>query len=485
MKLSPPITRMLNSPTIMTWTKHFTIFAHGLLVTPLIVIIFSKDEISVWFLLQTLVGLGMLADAGFGYTLSRAVAFFCAGVDTLPSNKKEFQVKLENKGVMNVDKLASLFSTSFRIYLILSIIFILVFAPLGMAVMWNVMSLTGHQPNLWAAYGLTIATTFVTLQTIKWSAYMSGTRRVAELTGFDTIIGLTRIVGFSVLLFFRTGVMGLSLYLLVESTARNLYLRSSVKRWFRSNGVKVKNKLYFDKGIFKSLWTATWRLGLTTWGNYFTVYGTSLIISQVSNTTLMANFLFTQKILGFVQRISEAPFSANVPVIYTYIARKQISEVKTEISKQLFLSVTLMIAGFVFIGLFGNEILALLDVDIRFVSGLVFFIFALAIFLDSHSTMQGTIYISTNHVPFLIPSLVTGSVMILVGFLVLPVYGLVGLVSVKLLVGLGMNNWYSTYLSLKLLDWKFFNYLEDISFKGFKYWRQRLVSMLKPLTGIK
>lgn len=476
---------MLNSPTIMTWTKHFTIFAHGLLVTPLIVIIFSKDEISVWFLLQTLVGLGMLADAGFGYTLSRAVAFFCAGVDTLPSNKKEFQVKLENKGVMNVDKLASLFSTSFRIYLILSIIFILVFAPLGMAVMWNVMSLTGHQPNLWAAYGLTIATTFVTLQTIKWSAYMSGTRRVAELTGFDTIIGLTRIVGFSVLLFFRTGVMGLSLYLLVESTARNLYLRSSVKRWFRSNGVKVKNKLYFDKGIFKSLWTATWRLGLTTWGNYFTVYGTSLIISQVSNTTLMANFLFTQKILGFVQRISEAPFSANVPVIYTYIARKQISEVKTEISKQLFLSVTLMIAGFVFIGLFGNEILALLDVDIRFVSGLVFFIFALAIFLDSHSTMQGTIYISTNHVPFLIPSLVTGSVMILVGFLVLPVYGLVGLVSVKLLVGLGMNNWYSTYLSLKLLDWKFFNYLEDISFKGFKYWRQRLVSMLKPLTGIK
>jgi hypothetical protein len=476
---------MLNSPTIMTWTKHFTIFAHGLLVTPLIIIIFSKDQISVWYLLQTLVGLGMLADAGFGYTLSRAVAFFCAGVDTLPSNKKEFQVKLENKGVMNVDKLASLFSTSYRIYLILSIIFILVFAPLGMAVMWNVMSLTGHQPALWAAYGLTVATTFVTLQTIKWSAYMSGTRRVAELTRFDTIIGVTRIIGFSVLLFFRTGVMALSLYLLIESMVRNLYLRSSVKGWFRSNGVKVKNKLYFDKGIFKSLWTATWRLGLTTWGNYFTVYGTSIIISQVSNTTLMANFLFTQKILGFVQRISEAPFSANVPVIYTYIARKQISEVKAEISRQLFLSISLMIAGFVFIGLFGNELLALLDVDIRFVTGWIFVIFALAIFLDSHATMQGTVYISTNHVPFLIPSLVSGTVMILAGFLILPVYGLLGLVSVKLLVGLGMNNWYSTYLSLKLLDWNFFNYLEDISYKGFKYWRQRLGLMLKPLAGLR
>ena len=480
MNLKTGLNKALNSPTIMTWASHVTIFAHGLLVTPLIILIFSKDQIAVWYLLQTLVGLGLLADAGFGFTLSRAVAFFVAGVETLPANREEYNEKLENRGKMNLEKLASLFSTSYRIYLILSIIFILLFAPIGMAVMWNVMSLNDHNPFLWAAYGFTIASTFVDLQTIKWSAYMSGTKRVAELKRFGTIIGAVRIIGFTTLLFAKAGVFGLSSFIFFEALFRNLYLRGRVVKWFKDNNIKVKNLLYFDKGIFNSLWTATWRLGLTTWGNYFTVYGTSLIMSQVNNTALMANFLFTQKILTFVQRISEAPFSANVPGIYMLIARKKIGEVKTEISKQLFLSVTLMIAGFLFIGLFGNEILGFLDVDIRFVPGMIYFVFALAIFLDSHATMQGTVYISTNHVPFLIPSLVSGFMMISVGFLVLPYYGLFGLVVVKLLVGLGMNNWYSTYLSLKLLSWRFIDYLRDISINGFGYWKDRIITNVNP-----
>lgn len=480
MNLKTGLNKALNSPTIMTWASHVTIFAHGLLVTPLIILIFSKDQIAVWYLLQTLVGLGLLADAGFGFTLSRAVAFFVAGVENLPANREEYNEKLENRGKMNLEKLASLFSTSYRIYLILSIIFILLFAPIGMAVMWNVMSLNDHDPFLWVAYGFTIASTFVDLQTIKWSAYMSGTKRVAELRRFGTIIGAVRIIGFTSLLFAKAGVVGLSSFIFFEALFRNFYLRGRVVKWFKDNNIKVKNLLYFDKGIFRSLWTATWRLGLTTWGNYFTVYGTSLIMSQVNNTSLMANFLFTQKILTFVQRISEAPFSANVPGIYMLIARKKIGEVKTEISKQLFLSVSMMIAGFLFIGLFGNEILGFLDVDIRFVPGMIYFVFALAIFLDSHATMQGTVYISTNHVPFLIPSLVSGFMMISVGFLVLPYYGLLGLVVVKLLVGMGMNNWYSTYLSLKLLSWRFIDYLRDISINGFGYWKDRIITNVNP-----
>ncbi len=458
-----------------------TIFAHGLLVTPLIIIVFDQDQIAVWYLLQTLVGLGLLADAGFGYTLSRAVAFFVAGVEKLPSNQDEYKQKLENKGTINLDKLASLFSTSYRIYLIISVIFILVFAPIGMAVVWNVISLAGHDPLLWAAYGFTVASTFVDLQTIKWSSYMSGTKRVAELKRFVTIIGFARIIGFSVLLLSKAGVVGLSSYLFTETLFRNLYLRNKVVSWFKMNNVKIRSRLYFDKEIFNSLWSATWRLGLTTWGNYFTVYGTSIIISQAHNTALIASFLFTQKILTFVRRLSEAPFSANVPGIYMLIAKKKIQNVKAEISKQLFLFLTLMIGGIFFIGIFGNYILGILDVDIRFVSGIIFSVFALAIFLDSHATIQGTVYISTNHVPFLIPSLVSGALMIGIGFLVLPYYGLFGLVMTKFLVGLGVNNWYSTYLSLKLLDWRLTDYLKDVTINGFDYWKGRLINGIRPM----
>ncbi len=472
---------MLNSPTIMTWANNMTVFAHGLIVTPLIVILLTKDQISVWFLLQTMVGLGLLADAGFGFTLSRAVTFFCAGVEKLPSTREEYNEKLENLGEMNKEKLASLLSTAYRVYLIINIIFILVFTPLGIAVMWNVMSLAGHDISLWIAYGLTIMGTFVSLQTIKWSSYMTGTRRVAELTRFRTVMGLVKIIGFTLVLFLKTGVLGLSAYVFLDTVFSNIYLRNKVKNWFKAHNILVKNILFFDKEIFRSLWTATWRIGLTTWGHYFTTYGTSLIVAQVNNTALIANFLFTQKILTFIQRIAEAPFSANVPIIYTYMARKNVSEAKSEISKQLFLTILLMLSGFLFIWFFGNAILDLLNIDIRFVSGLIYFIFMLSVFLDSHATMQGTVYISTNHVPFLIPSLVSGALMVIFGFLVLPYYGLLGLVTVKLLVGLGINNWYSTYLSLRLLNWNFLDYLGDILFSGFEYWRNKLRWRIIPL----
>jgi hypothetical protein len=482
MNINTFFNKLVANPTMMTWANHFTVFAHGLLVTPLIIIIFSKDQISVWYLLQTLVGLGMLADAGFGFTLSRAVAFFYAGAVRLPANQKEYSQTLENQGSINTEKLASLLSTSFRVYLILSLAFILVFTPVGMAVMWNVMTLTGHDVYLWSAFGLVIASTFVSLQTIKWSAYMNGTRRVAEVNRYNAMVGIVRILGYVLLLSFKTGVFGLSLYTFLEGLFSNLYLRRKVHSWFKDKGIPLKGKLFFDKEIFSSLWTATWRLGLTTWGNYVAVYGTSLIISQVKNTSLMADFLFTQKILGFIQRIAEAPFYANVPGIYSFMAQKKEKEVKKEISKQLFLVITLLAAGFIFIGLFGNFLLDAVNIDIRFVPGWIYFVFALSIFLDSHATMQGTVYISTNHVPFLWPSLISGAVMLAVGFLILPIYGLIGIVMVKFLVALSMGNWYSTYLSLRLLNWRFSEYLEDIWVKGFLYWKLKAKSFVNPVS---
>lgn len=461
----------------MTWANHITIFAHGILVTPLIIIMFSKDEISVWYLLQTLMGLGMLADAGFGYTLSRAVAFFFAGATSLPKNHREYNQNLEHQDHINFDKLNKLLSTANRIYIIISLILIGIIVPVGIAVMWNVMTITGHNLFLWLAFGVTMATNYVILQKVKWSAFMTGTQRVGELYRFHTFVGLIKIVGFSLILTLHPDIFLLSIYMFVECAIENLYIRHKVNKWFTDNNIKRKNLLYFDKEIFNSLWSATWRLGLTTWGNYFTVYGTSLIISQVKDTTLIANFLFTQKILTFGQRIAEAPFYANVPRIYGLMARKNNQQSKHEISKQIFLTIGMLCLGFAFIGIMGNSILSFLDVDIRFVQGMIYFILALSIFLDSHSTIQGTVYISTNHVPFMIPSLVSGFFMIVIGFWALPLYGLLGVVITRFLIGLCVDNWYSTYLSLRLLKWPFKTYLADISIKGFLYWKQKIKSM--------
>jgi hypothetical protein len=93
----------------------------------------------------------------------------------------------------------------------------------------------------------------------------------------------------------------------------------------------------------------------------------------------------------------------------------------------------------------------------------------LTVMLDLHASFHATIYTSTNHIPFLVPSLISGSVIIGLGFLVLPIYGLVGILMVRLIAQLSFNNWYSVYLSLKLLNWPFLIYLTDVPKKGVVY----------------
>ncbi len=465
----------------MSWANHITIFAHGLLVTPLVVIMFSKDQISVWFMLQTIMGIGMLADAGFGFTLARAVSFFFNGAVSLPKDHKEYDKKLENTGQINFEKLNSLLSTAARIYTIVGFVYLLIFVPVGISIIWNVMRLNGHDSLLWLAYFLTMINTYIALQKVKWSSFMTGIRKVQELNRLNTIVGLIRIVSFTLILSLKPDIFILSAYILLETIFNTWIIRKKVLKWFKENEIVRKSLFYFDKELFQSIWSAMWRLGITSWGTNIIQYASSIIVSQVKDTSLIADFLFTQKILSFIRKIADAPFYANLPGIYGFMAKKDFNGAKREISRQLFLTLNIIFFGYLFIGIFGNLMLESLGIHIRFVSGFLYFVLALSVLLDTYSATNTNVYISTNHIPFMYPTLISGILIISIGFLILPIYGLLGVVTLRLIIELCYNYWYPNYLNLKLLNWKFNIHISDIWRNGFAYWKRRGFEILKSI----
>jgi len=475
--------KLINNATAMSWAYHVTIFAHGLLVTPLVVIMFSKDHISVWFLLQTIMGIGMLADAGFGFTLARAVSFFFSGAVSLPKDHKEYEKKLENTGLTNFDKLNNLLATSSRIYTIVGLVYFIVFVPVGIAIIWNVMELNGHDNFLWLAYILTMINTLVALQKVKWSSFMIGLRKVQELNRLNTIVGLFRIISFTLILTVKPDIFILSAYSLIETIFNSWIIRRKVLKWFKENSIVRKGLFYFDKELFRSLWSAMWRIGITSWGTNLIQYASSIIVSQVKDTGLIANFLFTQKILGFIRKIGDAPFYANLPSIYGYMAKKDFTAAKKEISRQLFLTLNIIFSGYLLLGFFGNIMLESLGIQIRFVSGFLYTVLALSILLDTYSASNTNVYISTNHIPFMYPTLISGILIISIGFLILPIYGLLGVITFRLIVELCYNYWYPSYLNLKLLNWQLHTHISDIWGYGFSYWKKRGYEILKSIPG--
>jgi hypothetical protein len=145
----------------------------------------------------------------------------------------------------------------------------------------------------------------------------------------------------------------------------------------------------------------------------------------------------------------------------------------------MFLGLSIMVIACVLMIFFGDAAFSMLNKESRLVPTGILVIMVLTQLLDSHSTFHAGIYISTNHVPFVIPSLVSGIVILGVGFMIMPVYGLIGIILLKFLVQISFSNWYAMVLSLKLLNWPLKNYIYEFPILGSKFVYQRVKAFFR------
>lgn len=135
----------------------------------------------------------------------------------------------------------------------------------------------------------------------------------------------------------------------------------------------------------------------------------------------------------------------------------------------MFIGLSVMAFGFLFLGLFGNPALRLLGSETLLVPMTIFVIIAITEILDLHASFHATLYSSTNHVPFVLPATISGILIIGLGFIIMPIYGLLGIVLTKFVIQLMLNNWYAPSLSLRLLKWPIFQYLYQFPLYGIRF----------------
>ncbi len=458
------IKKIFDSPTLMSWSSVFVRFGSAIFVLPLILKVYTDVELSFWLFTNTIAGFAMLADSGFGATLVRAVSYFRAGATKIPKTRKEYDEKVEIvEDEPNMEKLKDLLSTSFRIYTILTGFLVLMLLTVGVRMIWNIMSLADHRTDLWMAYGVLIIYSGILISSVKWSSFVRGLGFISLEARFGVMQGSLQIIVFVILLSFKLQPIYLLSFMAFQSFVRFFYLRWYVRRWFRNNGIKIIQRRYFDKEIFNSLWGATWRLGGLSWGAYAITTGTSIVIAQYKDAALMANFMFTMRIVSLITNIAKAPFYTNIPKIYGLAAKKDFKTLKVKASEYIFLGMMVLIGGFSVISLVGNWGLDLIGIETRFVPLGILLVICVTEVLDIHSSFHASIYTSTNHIPFLWPALISGALIIGLGFYVLPIYGILGLVLTKFFIQLSFNNWFSVSLSMKLLNWNLFRYIANLA----------------------
>src|SRR4030042_4199669 len=125
------IYKIIYSPTLMSWTEQITVIVHGLVITSVILVKFDDLSYSFWMTIKALLDFALLADAGFGHTLERSVAFFYSGSKKLPRNIKDYENSEAHAGAPNIERLYALLCTSRGIYSFLSFLTIVLLGSIG------------------------------------------------------------------------------------------------------------------------------------------------------------------------------------------------------------------------------------------------------------------------------------------------------------------------------------------------------------------
>jgi hypothetical protein len=452
--------KIYNSPSVMTWISYFAKYGSYIFVLPLILKIFSEAEIAVWFLFLLILSVSQLADSGFGPSIIRATSYFFSGSLKLPNNIDQFKNKTSISGAkINFIGLNKVLNTSNSIYLILSFFSVIILLTFGRFIVNNAINMTDNQDRLMSAFYLLVIQSFFSIQVIKCSSFIQGIDQVASLKRAEIIFETSKIVILFLLLNTGYGIFELIAVELVFKIFFYIYTRIYISNWFLYHKQSYSNDFKVDNEIFKSIWSPTWRQGLMFYGSYFSNNSVGIIISQLNDPKLIASYLLSQKIISFVRQISQAPLYSNLPRVFQLMAKSEFKTLKLYCAKGISFGLFLQFFLLLFIILFNTQLLNIFDIKTTLVSLPILIVMSITVMLELHHAFHAQIYMGSNHVPFLIPSIYSGLSIFALSFFAIGPYGLVGVVLVQFLIQLSLNNWYPVYLNLRLLKWNFFDYL--------------------------
>jgi len=149
------------------------------------------------------------------------------------------------------------------------------------------------------------------------------------------------------------------------------------------------------------------------------------------------------------------------------LARGDLPTYRRMTARVVFMSISVFFLGAVLLLPLGDRILGCLGKHAHLLPSGLLVLFLFAYLMEVHLSIHVTLYISTNHVPFVLPALLSGSSIVVVGYLLLPFYGLWGVILTQIVVQSLCNYWYPVYLSLSLSRWGFRQYLRALVAEGY------------------
>ncbi len=445
--------KLWDSPTFMTWGSFLSRPLSLVIVLPLLLTRLSTEEIAVWYLFMTIVGLQMLVDIGFSPSFSRGIAYALGGAAVGDLRRPA----RPGTGTPNLPVFFFIFSSMSGIYTRLAIAWPGVLLILGSAAVARPISLLSEPRPAWAAWAVILVVSTVTIWGNAYSAYLQGINRVALLRRWEMLSSLGAITtSFCVLLF---GGRLLALVLAHQgwqllNVLRNRWLARTVDdgRWAR-----IPNHGR-DPEVFGAVWPSAWRSGLGVLMSYGLIQASGILYAQVGAAAQVASYLLALRLIQTVSQFSQAPFYSKLPVLARLFSEGRKQDLLALAKRGMRWAHWSYVAGFLGLGLLGTPLLHLIGSNADFPSRPLWALLGLAFFIERYGAMHIQLYSTTNHIIWHIANGVTGVIYVVTSLLLFQHIGVYAF-PVGILCGyLGFYSWYAALHSYQAFDLSFFRF---------------------------
>lgn len=418
----------------------------ALLVLPLMVALLPASEIALWLYYSLFVSLGMMADFGFGSSLLRSTSYFVSGAKSIPVGSEVLERSSEGP---NLNGLESLLSTYLRCYRWILAVSVCLAASVGMLSSGTVIRASENPTSAVFSGLFVIIGMGFGLKAAVWSNYLQGLGFVADCKRMELIIGLGRILAYTIALLVGAGVLGMALSSLFVSVVTLVWQKNSALLKHRCFGCSWPLQRSFDHELLGRIWPSTWRQGAIGIGGYLITQSGGLVSGALKDSNLIASYLFTLRLLAIARNLALAPVQVGVPEFIKLRTRGDLTGLKKELFFRvglcLVIAASLCVAFWFVVGFYVNWA----GKDLHLLPGPMYLIASVTAVLEVNHCAFSVFYITKNKVPFLAASILSGLAIVILGLLTVDLWSVWGLLLVQALVQLAFNNWYPVYLVMK------------------------------------
>lgn len=409
----------------------------GLMLLPFVLHYLMPTEVGIWFVFITIIGASQLIEMGFQATFTRNIAYIYEGAQSL----KRVGVPDKNStNKLNYSLIRQVITSVKFIYLIFSAVGIVILVSISLFYVSELIKTTEDHKYYQSAWLLFALAGILNISNGWIIGLLYGKGEYEQVSKVNvlskTLLVVTSIVG----LYLGYGLLSLGLSAIVGAFTTKLFLIRNLDEIALSSKIKF-NYLNEEIKILRILSFNAIKSTVVHIGGFLIQRANIVIATNFMGASESSSYSLSITLLLTLSGISMAICQIQLPKITRLQIRLHSDTLAIKYGETIVICSIIYLTGSFILLCFGEDMLNLIGSNVKILDRPYFLLFIVIYFLEMNHSLAGSYLTTLNDVPFLRAALISGLVIVIGTFILIPKLGVIAIIIMQGGVQFLYNNW--------------------------------------------